>query len=214
MVRILVLSSTAFFWTSCPAVGGEFHRHWVFFQKIWLKGRIWRCTCFWCLTSVRTIQFIHLGLLTFLPYFLPVEINCSWGSDFCDIVGLSTLWHGVELSFNHSFLFFFNQDFILYDMRSGFLSTCISSFRRTKWKDTTKYIDSGHLDIASSVWLQASRELLLKWLTSLLSSMGQILQLDNSYQFSLIVMKENFSFSFSLNEKDSSFLTSIPGECS
>lgn len=44
-----------------------------------------------------------------------------------------------------------------------------------------KYIDSGRLDIASSVWLQASRELLLKWLISLFSAMGQILQLDNSY---------------------------------
>lgn len=77
-----------------------------------------------------------------------------------------------------------------------------------------KYIDSGHLDIASSVWLQTSRELLLKWLISLFFSVGQILQLDNSYQFSLIVMKRNFSFSSALNKKDSSFLTSIPGECS
>lgn len=138
-----------------------------FLPKNWLKGRTWRFTLFLCLAFFKSIWFVHLGLLAFLPYFLLVEINCFWGQIF--------LWYCRALNtvtWCHS-LFFLNQDCILHDMKSGFLSICVSSFIRTKWKDTMKYIDSGHLDIASSAWLQASRELLLEWLISLFSSMGQ-----------------------------------------
>lgn len=102
-----------------------------FLPKNWLKGRTWRFTLFLCLAFFKSIWFVHLGLLAFLPYFLLVEINCSWGQIFlwycralntvawCRIIiqsfpfffksRLHFTWHEVWFSINMCFIFYKNK---------------------------------------------------------------------------------------------------------